>query len=77
MATDEGMGHQCLDVRLFKIRESGWMVVCHNDYMLKGDYYTYWSFARGNEYVKGEGHTDHEALEEVEGAIKKLTGQAQ
>lgn len=51
---------------LARLRDAGWMVVCHNDYWLKGERYTFWSFARGREYLKGEGRSDREALEECE-----------
>lgn len=47
------------------IRAQGWAVVCHNDYRLKGQSYTFWSFSRGREYIKGEGRTDAEALNQV------------
>jgi len=67
---DAGMETEtALDI-LERLRGGGWMVVCHNDYWLKGELYTFWSFARGREYVKGEGRSDQEALEECEANIE-------
>lgn len=56
---------------LAQLRDQGWMVVCHNDYRLNGALMTFWSFARGDEYVKGEGTTDDAALLECARAAKK------
>ena len=50
---------------LTALRKAGWRVAAHNDYKLKGHWYTFWLFARGNEYVKGEGGTDAEAFSEI------------
>lgn len=61
-----------LEKILNRLRENGWMVVCHNDYHQSGAFMTYWSFSRGNDYVKGEGATDQLALEECERCIDKM-----
>lgn len=57
---------------LDELRRDGWMVVCHNDYRLNGVLMTWWSFARGSQYVKGEGHTDAEALDQCMSAVRDL-----
>ena len=56
------------------IRSSGWMVAVHNDYLLAGEFHTFWLFTnKQNEFVKGEGKTDAEALNQVRFEIKKLS----
>jgi hypothetical protein len=57
---------------LAKLRAGGWMVACHNDYRQGGRRHTYWSFARGSQYVKGEGATDTEALAACTAAAAQL-----
>lgn len=47
------------------LRERGWMVAVHNDYMQNGARYTFWLLTRGSECVKGEGASDGEALNRV------------
>lgn len=54
------------------IRDEGWRVAVHNDYTLDGEDYTFWLFTKGNYFVKGEGHTDQEALQNVVNGISKL-----
>jgi hypothetical protein len=66
--------YMTLEYRLKLLRMADWMVVCHNDYRLNHELMTFWSFSRGNEYVRGEGKTDAEAISEVEYNIQKLTG---
>lgn len=72
--TDASIATEPDDAVLERIRSAGWMVVCHNDYRLKGELWTFWSFARGDEYVKGEGRSDREALEACEDAIAGRNG---
>lgn len=47
------------------IRGEGWAVAVHNDYRLKGVHHTFWLFTKGDRNVKGEGHSDAEALNAV------------
>lgn len=52
---------------LATIRAGGWRVAVHNDYRLNGEDWTFWLFtsATTGRFVKGEGRTDEEALEQV------------
>jgi len=54
-----------LSEMLKEVRDRGWMVGCHNDYMLNGKQFTYWMFthAASGKYVHGEGETDERAVE--------------
>lgn len=55
-----------LSVYLKSMREAGWSVAVHNDYKLEGSSMTFWLFTHGNgRWVKGEGPTDVEALEQA------------
>ena len=55
-----------LSKKLKTIRDKGWVVGIHNDYKLKGKFYTFWLFTHPNgNYVKGEAETDEKALDEV------------
>jgi hypothetical protein len=63
---------ETLEERLTRLRGAGWRVAVHNDYMQAGVLHTFWGFSRGNQYVKGEGLTDHAALTEVEAEILAL-----
>ncbi len=49
---------------LTKLRDTGWSVAIHNDYWQNGIRYSFWLFTdkHTGRYVKGEGHTDSEAL---------------
>lgn len=49
---------------LTKLRDAGWSVAIHNDYWQNGVRYTFWLFTNKDtgRYVKGEAHTDFEAL---------------
>jgi len=51
-----------------RMRENGWVVAVHNDYKLHGEAYTFWGFTRGAIFVKGEGKTDSEAIDEASAA---------
>jgi len=46
------------------IRNLGWLVAIHNDYILEGRRMTFWLFTdyRTGRFIKGEGFTDVEAL---------------
>lgn len=55
------------------IREAGWSVAVHNDYTLSGERFTFWLFTHPNgRWVKGEGRSDEEALEQIRLAIAAL-----
>lgn len=48
------------------LRAAGWQVAVHNDYKLNGVPMTFWLFTHSNgRWVKGEGETDDEALDEA------------
>ena len=48
------------------LREKGWMVAVHNDYRINGERKTFWLLTYDDgQYVKGEGATDAEALNEI------------
>ena len=51
------------------MRDNGWSVAVHNDYRLKGEFYTFWLFTNGDRCVKGEGPSDLVALTEI---VEKL-----
>lgn len=56
--------------RLERLRGDGWMVAAHNDYTHGGESFTFWLLTRGREeFVKGEGRTDAEALERIRGEL--------
>lgn len=62
---------QPIDVVLAQIRSAGWYVGVHNDYRLGSERFTFWLFTHETgRYVKGEGHTDVEALNIVLEAIE-------
>ncbi len=47
------------------------MVAVHNDYRQDGKFYTFWLFTHPDgSYVKGEGHRDEDAIEQVYEQIK-------
>lgn len=55
-----------LERLLESIRSYGYAVGIHNDYRLNGQKFTYWQFTHPDgTYLKGEGPTDKEALNEV------------
>jgi len=64
------------------IREQGWLVACHYDYELEGEFQTFWMFTKDGKALVGRGTSDGEALEEVRQqllslAISELTSEAQ
>ncbi len=50
------------------LRSNGWSVAVHNDYVVKDQPMTFWLFTHKTSglFVKGEGSTDIDALEECE-----------
>lgn len=54
------------------IRARGWAVAVHNDYRQGGEPHTFWLFTRDGRALKGEGHTDAEALDQVRSALAAL-----
>jgi len=44
------------------LRDQGWWVACHNDYMIDRDRRTFWLLTKGNKCVQGRGPTDAIAL---------------
>ncbi len=52
------------------IRAKGWSVASHNDYYIRGENFTFWLFTHPDgRYVKGEAHTDIEALNKIRDMI--------
>lgn len=59
---------------LTELRSAGWSVAVHNDYRKYGRLMTFWLLTNPNgRYVKGEGLTDEEALEECAEAILEIS----
>ena len=61
-------------VRLLEqIRGEGWSVAVHNDYRQGGKQFTFWLFThwQSHKYLKGEGLTDREALQQVWNEIER------
>lgn len=58
--------------KLASLRQHGWTVAVHNDYILDGVHMTFWGFSRGHQWVKGEGETDLEALNDVLEEVREL-----
>jgi|SRR5208282_1619638 len=60
---------------LTTLRMNGWMVAVHNDYMLNGQAMTFWLFThpKTGRFIKGEGKTDAEALEQCAAAALRLS----
>jgi hypothetical protein len=55
------------------IRDAGWSVAVHNDYLMNGERFTFWLFThRNGKWVKGEGRNDAEALNAVRMALKVM-----
>ena len=52
---------------LKRMRDAGWRVAVHNDYEYAGKLYTFWLFTHTKlkTYVKGEGVTDYDAIQEA------------
>ncbi len=57
---------------LHRLRQCGWRIAVHNDYMLHGQLHTFWGLTRNGRFVKGEGLSDREALAEVDAALGAL-----
>jgi len=52
--------------RINYLRSLGWMVAVHNDYKQNGEFHTFWLLTcPDGRYLKGEGKTDDEALEQI------------
>ncbi len=53
------------------LRTNGWAVAIHNDYRLNGEQHTFWLFAnKDGRYLKGEGKTDAEALNQIRKSLR-------
>lgn len=52
------------------LRAAGWVVAVHNDYRLNGEPHTFWLFTKGDRCVKGEGHSDREALSAIRSLLQ-------
>ena len=70
----DGKLRQPLDEALATLRNNGWKVAVHNDYVLNGQAMTFWLFTHSatNRFIKGEGATDAEALERCAEALARL-----
>lgn len=56
------------------LRALGWTVAVHNDYRLGGDAHTFWLLTHSDgHWLKGEGRTDAEALDQIRSAIRLRT----
>lgn len=59
---------------LGELRGRGWSVAIHNDYRYAGTNCTFWLLTHpSGRYVKGEGHTDEEALAECRAQIERYS----
>ena len=57
------------------LRKAGWTVAVHNDYRLNDELHTFWLFTHPvGLWVKGEGRTDTEALENAATAARLALG---
>lgn len=56
------------------LRTAGWLVAVHNDYVQAGERFTFWllTHAASGRFVKGEGHSDAEALCAIRAKLKVL-----
>ncbi len=65
-AAAAGTGMTMASIILDNLRRAGWTVAVHNDFRLKGEPHTFWLLTNEatKRYVKGEGRSDQEALEE-------------
>jgi hypothetical protein len=61
-----------LEQTLHRLRQCGWRIAIHNDYMLHGQLHTFWGLTRDGRFVKGEGLSDRDALAEVDAALGTL-----
>jgi hypothetical protein len=54
------------------LRDAGWSVAVHNDYCLAGEQHTFWLLTHpSGRWLKGEGPTDTEALNQIRTALKE------
>ena len=54
------------------LRMNGWAVAIHNDYRQNGEQHTFWLLTnKEGRYVKGEGLTDVEALEQIRESLRQ------
>jgi len=59
---------------LDRLRADGWSVAVHNDYRLNGTPMTFWLLTHpSGRYIKGEGRTDAEALDQCQEQAARLT----
>lgn len=57
---------------LSNLRNAGWYVAVHNDYRQNGAHMTFWLFTHASGlFIKGEGWTDLEALEQCDRQARK------
>lgn len=55
------------------LRANGWVVAVHNDYRLNDRLMTFWLFTHHSGlFIKGEGLTDAEALEQCDRRAREL-----
>ena len=60
-----------------RLRNDGWCVAVHNDYRLHGSRMTFWLWTHPNgTWIKGEGLTDRDALEQALQAADALAKQS-
>jgi len=52
------------------LRQLGWMVAVHNDYMIDGRRYTFWLMSKGERCLKGEGSCDAVALDQIRAKLR-------
>jgi hypothetical protein len=59
---------------LAEIREAGWRVAVHNDYMQNGKLMTFWLFTlpKVSIFVRGEAESDVEAIAKCREQIKEF-----
>jgi len=60
---------------LHHLRQVGWMVAIHNDYIFQGKRHTFWLLTLSSHslFVRGEGESDYVALFQCEEAIKDMS----
>lgn len=62
------------ETTLNTLRSRGWMVAAHNDYRQSGGTYTFYLLTHGSgRWVKGEGRTDEDALDECVKQIDRFS----
>jgi hypothetical protein len=56
---------------------NGWAVAIHNDYRQNGEQHTFWLLTNADgTYLKGEGTSDAEALNQIREALRQQQGGA-